>query len=62
VYTGYVYLVDKENNVRWRGSGKATEGEVLSMLNCVDMLLAEQQVEQILQNPNQLRKAEGKKK
>jgi predicted transcriptional regulator len=62
VYTGYVYLVDKENNVRWRGSGKATEGEVQSMLNCVDMLLAEQQVEQILQNPNQLRKAEGKKK
>jgi ATPase complex subunit ATP10 len=41
VYTGYAYLLDKDNRVRWRGSGQALEGEVEVMLLCAQELLQE---------------------
>ena len=41
VYTGYAYLLDRDNKVRWRGSGQATEQEIEAMLECTEQLLQE---------------------
>jgi hypothetical protein len=42
-YTGYAYLLDRENRVRWRGSGQSQDGEVDTLIQCVEQLRAEQQ-------------------
>jgi hypothetical protein len=41
VFTGYAYLLDKDNKIRWRGSGQALESEVEALLRCTDELLRE---------------------
>jgi len=40
-YTGYVYLLDGDNKVRWKGCGTAKEEEVQVMLRCAESLLEE---------------------
>lgn len=51
-YTGYVYLVDKNNRVRWRGCGKTlsvpsgedgeeVQEEVQNLIRCTYELLKE---------------------
>ena len=41
VYTGYAYLLDRDNKIRWRGSGQALESEVEVLLQCTEELLKE---------------------
>lgn len=41
VFTGYAYLLDKDNKIRWKGSGQALESEVETLLQCTDQLLQE---------------------
>jgi len=43
VYTGYAYLLDEQNRVRWHGCGEATEEEVKTLLTCAQQLVEEQQ-------------------
>jgi hypothetical protein len=38
-YTGYVYLLDSNNLVRWKGSGKATDEELAVLVKCAKDLL-----------------------
>lgn len=40
-YTGYAYLLDKNDKIRWRGSGQATDEEVETLLKCAKQLLSE---------------------
>ncbi len=42
-FTGYVYLVDGANRVRWRACGLATEAEAERMLKCAEGLYKEQE-------------------
>lgn len=39
--TGYAFLLDKQNRVRWRGCGKGTDVEVKRMLELADQLAKE---------------------
>ncbi|KAG2616720.1 mitochondrial ATPase complex subunit ATP10-like [Panicum virgatum] len=39
--TGYIYLVDREGRIRWRGFGSATEEEVSSLTASASILLDE---------------------
>mmetsp|Transcript_30448 Transcript_30448/g.52134 ORF Transcript_30448/g.52134 Transcript_30448/m.52134 type:complete len:247 (-) Transcript_30448:68-808(-) len=41
VYTGYAFLLDRNNKIRWKGSGQAHPEEVEALLRCTDELLAE---------------------
>jgi len=43
VYTGYAYLLDEKNRVRWHGCGEGTEEEVQGLLKCAQVLVNEQQ-------------------
>eukprot|EP00884_Botryococcus_braunii_P006519 jgi/Botrbrau1/15869/Bobra.40_1s0053.1 len=38
--TGYVFLMDEEGRMRWRGSGKGEEEEVESLIRCTRGLLS----------------------
>jgi hypothetical protein len=38
-YTGYSYLLDNQNRIRWRGCGMAQQEEVDAMLRCASELL-----------------------
>lgn len=37
-YTGYIFLLDKNNRVRWRASGLPIEGELDCLYKCIDEL------------------------
>ena len=39
--TGYVYLLDDEHLIRWRGCGFPEEGELQTLVSCTDELLLE---------------------
>lgn len=41
VYTGYAYLLDSHNQVRWQGCGEALPEEVETMIKCTEELLGE---------------------
>jgi ATP10 protein len=45
-YTGYAYLLDQQNRVRWRGCGQAEEGEIQAMIKCAELLVEEGNREQ----------------
>mmetsp|Transcript_443 Transcript_443/g.840 ORF Transcript_443/g.840 Transcript_443/m.840 type:complete len:244 (+) Transcript_443:62-793(+) len=38
-YTGYVYLVDSQKRVRWRGCGQAKSDEIKTLIECTSQLL-----------------------
>ena len=40
-YTGYAFLLDKDNKVRWRGCGQAEPHELETLYQCTEQLLAE---------------------
>ena len=40
-YTGYLFLLDGQNRVRWRGSGQAEEKDLESLFRGIDDLLLE---------------------
>ena len=44
-YTGYAYLLDKNNKVRWRGCGQAEPHELEILYKCTDQLVAEAEKE-----------------
>lgn len=39
-YTGYVYLLDKNNKIRWRGSGNAEKYEIDNLFKITDELIS----------------------
>lgn len=39
VFTGYAFLLDTDNKIRWQRCGEAEEGDILSLHVCVDTLL-----------------------
>jgi len=39
VYTGYAFLLDRDNKIRWKASGLAQDHEVQSLMDCTDELL-----------------------
>jgi hypothetical protein len=41
--TGYAYLLDKQNKVRWIGTGKGTEQELEYLFSCTEQLLQQEQ-------------------
>ena len=41
VFTGYAYLLDSNNKIRWQRCGAAEEGDILSLTVCMDSLLTE---------------------
>jgi len=41
VYTGYAFLLDRHNKIRWRGSGQAHPEEVQILLEVTQELLDE---------------------
>lgn len=40
-FTGYCFLVDEKNRIRWRGHGKASDGEIDILINCAKALINE---------------------
>lgn len=42
----YVFLVDSQGRLRWRGSGSPSEKEMQTLLRCTDELLQQEQREQ----------------
>ncbi len=38
-YSGYIYLVDQLNRVRWRACGKSKPDEIKTMISCAEDLL-----------------------
>ena len=47
-YTGYLFLLDKENRVRWRGSGRAEESDLNLLFRGIDELLVETKLQRPL--------------
>ncbi|PRW59488.1 Mitochondria isoform 1 [Chlorella sorokiniana] len=39
--TGYVFLVDAQGRLRWRGSGNPSDSEMATLLRCTEQLLQE---------------------
>jgi hypothetical protein len=38
-YTGYAFLLDKDNKVRWRGCGQADPHELDTLFKCAETLV-----------------------
>lgn len=43
-FTGYVYLLDRSNRVRWHGCGHAEDADLENLRRLVDQLIAEQTI------------------
>lgn len=41
MYTGYAFLLDRQNRIRWQGCGEATQEEILTMITCAERLVKE---------------------
>ena len=41
----YVFLVDSQGRLRWRGSGSPSEKEMQTLLRCTDELLQQEQAQ-----------------
>lgn len=41
IYTGYVYVLDRENKVRWKASGEPTQKEIKSIFEAFQQLQEE---------------------
>ncbi len=45
-YSGYIYLLDRDNHIRWRGCGFATLDELEVLVEATRQLLGQQEKEE----------------